>query len=102
MSYILKYCVRDRKMEGVLACFESENFFAFVHCRVHMYAYRNVPMRKKKKKRKEIQLFLVLTKWQYHIQCEIKIFYSSQMKENISVTTNELFPSAGLREGKGK
>lgn len=37
-------------MEGVLACFDSENFFAFVHCWVH--AYRNVPMGKKKKKRK--------------------------------------------------
>lgn len=67
-------------MEGVLACFDSENFFAFVHCWVH--AYRNVPMGKKKKK--ENQPYLVLTKWQYHILCEIKIFYSSQMKEDFN------------------
>lgn len=57
--------------------------------------YRNVPMTKKK-------ISLVITKWQHHILCWIKIFYASQIKVKISVTADNLFPSAGQKRMKRK
>lgn len=48
------------------------------------------------------KIILVITKWQHHILCWIKIFYVSQIKVKISLTADNLFPSAGQKRMKRK
>lgn len=56
----------------------------------------------KNKNKNKKTLYLVVTKWKHHIMRRIKIACSSQIKEKNSITTVNLFPSAGHKRRKRK